>query len=81
MDLEKEIRELIIKKNQEYQELVQEHAKDPIRLPTERAQMTKGAVAAKCIKEVNENSLFKSDLNKLILSYKVKRHLNIYCYV
>ena len=65
MDLEKEIRELIIKKNQEYQELVQEHAKDPIRLPTERAQMTKGAVAAKCIKEVNENSLFKSDLNKL----------------
>lgn len=65
LDFEKEIRELIIKKNQEYQELVQEHAKDPIRLPADRAQMTKGAVAAKCIKEVSENSLVNSDLNKL----------------
>ena len=43
---------MIIKKNQEYQELVQEHAKDPVRLPGERAQLTKGAVAAKCLKEV-----------------------------
>jgi hypothetical protein len=61
-DFEKEYRELIVKKNQDFQTLVQEHQKDPVKMPGDRP--TKNQLS-KSIKDIQENALARGDLNRL----------------
>lgn len=63
-DFDKEIKDLILKRNQAFSDLVVEHQNDEVRLPFDK-QMSKNTVVTKMIKEVKEQALSKSSLNKL----------------
>lgn len=63
-EFEQEVREVIIKRNQDFQDIITEHQKDPVKTPADRPQ-NKNTLASRNIKEIQENALINSELNHL----------------